>query len=82
MAATRGFDNIVSRLVGIAAEQNDPAGLAINLRDSKKGMAAIHRAALRGRADCVRLLLTSEPKPNLGLRDKLFRTPLVLAYEQ
>ncbi|KAK4194217.1 ankyrin repeat-containing domain protein [Triangularia verruculosa] len=79
-AASRGFDDIVSKLIQVSAERDDAAALAIDAKDAKKGMAALHRAALGGHIECVRLLL--EAKADASIQDSRSRTPLVVAYEQ
>ncbi|KAK4173988.1 ankyrin repeat-containing domain protein [Triangularia setosa] len=79
-AASRGFDDIVSKLIQVSTERNDTAALTIDAKDAKKGMAALHRAALGGHVECVRLLL--EAKADASIRDTKSRTALVLAYEQ
>ncbi|KAK0658698.1 putative ankyrin [Cercophora samala] len=79
-AASRGFDDIVSKLIQVATERNDMAGLDIDVKDGKKGMTALHRASLGGHVECVRLLL--EAKADASIQDTKSRTALVLAYEQ
>jgi ankyrin repeat protein len=79
-AADHGFDKVVSKLIQLAADRNDPAGLNINARDTKKGMTALHRAAMNGQAACVQALLAAGADPSL--LDAQSRSALALAYEQ
>ncbi|KAK3381218.1 ankyrin repeat-containing domain protein [Podospora didyma] len=81
MAAARGFSRVLSKLKDTAMAHNNLEGLAINTQDSRKGMTPLHRAAIRGQVDCVRLLLAM--KADATVAEKLqSRTALVLAYEQ
>ncbi|KAK4676620.1 hypothetical protein QC764_402040 [Podospora pseudoanserina] len=79
-AASRGFDDIVSKMIQVSIERDDAAALAIDVKDEKKGMTALHRAALGGHVECVRLLL--EAKADASIKDTSSRTALVWAYEQ
>ncbi|KAK3991458.1 ankyrin-3 [Cladorrhinum sp. PSN332] len=81
-AATRGFDDIVSKLISLAAAQSDSDNLAVNSSDTKKGMTALHRAARGGHLACVKLLLLAEAGADATLKDSQSKTPLVHAYEQ
>jgi len=81
-AASRGFSNVVSKLLRVAEEKNDPDALPIDAVDTRKGMGALHRAAMGGHAACVRALLAANPKPDVSIRDKQAKTALMLAYEQ
>ncbi|KAK0701422.1 ankyrin repeat-containing domain protein [Apiosordaria backusii] len=79
-AASRRFDDIVLKLIQVSTERNDANALATDAKDAKKGMTALHRAALGGHVGCVRLLL--EAKADASIKDAKSRTPLVLAYER
>jgi ankyrin repeat protein len=79
-AADHGFDKVVSRLIQLATDRNDAAGLDINARDTKKGMTALHRAAMNGHAACVQALITAGADPSLV--DSQSRPAIALAYEQ
>ena len=81
-AADHGFDRVVSKLIRLAEERNDAANLAINARDTKKGMTALHRAAMGGYTECVRALLAANPPADASIRDAQSRTALSYAYEQ
>ncbi|KAL2162477.1 hypothetical protein VTH06DRAFT_7391 [Thermothelomyces fergusii] len=79
-AADHGFTKVVSRLVQLATDRSDTAALLLDARDTKKGMAALHRAAFNGHAACVQALLAAGADPTLP--DSQGRLPLALAYEQ
>lgn len=78
-AADHGFDKVVSKLISLASP-SDTASLALNASDTKKGMTALHRAAINGHAACVRALLAAGADPSLP--DSQSRTALALAYER
>jgi ankyrin repeat protein len=81
-AADRGFDQIVERIIKMAQEQDDLDSLAVNEADTKKGMTALHRAALSGHTRCVELLLADNLKVDVTARDRDGKTPLMRTYEQ
>ncbi|KAL2178339.1 ankyrin repeat-containing domain protein [Thermothelomyces heterothallicus CBS 202.75] len=79
-AANHGFIRVVSKLIQLATDRSDTAGLLLDARDTKKGMTALHRAASNGHAACVRALLAAGADPTL--LDNQSRPALALAYEQ
>ncbi|KAI1394348.1 ankyrin repeat-containing domain protein [Hypoxylon trugodes] len=79
-AASRGLDEVVEKLIKAAQAEEDPASLAIDLQDARKGMTALHRAALNGHKGCIQLLL--EANANSKIKDKNNKTALILAYEK
>ncbi|KAK4237004.1 ankyrin-3 [Achaetomium macrosporum] len=81
-AADHGFDGVVSKLIRLASDRNDPSSLNIDARDTKKGMTALHRAAMNGHAACVHALLSAKPPADVSLTDAHSRTALALAYER
>lgn len=80
LAAGRGFDTVVAKLIEAAQAENDLDSLAINQPDKRKGMTPIHRAAWFGHTEVVRLLLAAGA--DAKIHDKNNKTALVLAYEQ
>ncbi|KAK4149122.1 ankyrin-3 [Chaetomidium leptoderma] len=78
-AADHGFDKVVSKLIQLASD--DPASLALNAQDTKKGMTALHRAAMNGHAACVAALLAAGADVTL-LDNQGSRPALALAHEQ
>ncbi|KAL1841527.1 hypothetical protein VTJ49DRAFT_6956 [Mycothermus thermophilus] len=79
-AAEHGFDTVVTKLLQLAAERGDTASLGLNAQDTKKGMTALHRAAMNGHKTCVKLLI--DAGADVSLTDNQSRTALALAYEQ
>ncbi|KAL2268273.1 hypothetical protein VTJ83DRAFT_3119 [Remersonia thermophila] len=79
-AAEHGFDNVVAKLIKLAVDCNDKDNLGLDTQDTKKGMAALHRAAMFGRTECVKLLV--EAGADVTLRDKEGYTALQLACER
>jgi ankyrin repeat protein len=78
-AAEHGFDKVVAKLIQLAVERNDKDNLGLNTQDTKKGMSALHRAAMFGRTECVKLLV--DAGADATLTDNEGRTALQLAYE-
>ncbi|KAH5548778.1 protein SSH4 [Parastagonospora nodorum] len=81
-AAAHGFEHVVEKLIKTADSSNDSASLALDTRDTRRGMTPLHRAAWLGKAGCVRLLL--EANANVTIRDnssEYGKTALILAYE-
>jgi ankyrin repeat protein len=81
-AAAHGFEHVVEKLIKTARISNDFASLALDTRDTRRGMTPLHRAAWLGKAGCVRLLL--EANANVTIRDNSSedgKTALILAYE-
>ncbi|KAH8732704.1 ankyrin repeat-containing domain protein [Phaeosphaeriaceae sp. PMI808] len=79
-AAGHGFEYVVDKLIKTAGLTNDFASLALNEKDTRKGMTPLHRAARLGRVGCVRLLLAADA--DVTICDNNGKTPLVLTYEQ
>ncbi|KAK7934575.1 hypothetical protein PG985_000070 [Apiospora marii] len=78
-ASSRGFDDVVQRMINIAREAGDVAGLDVDGRDMLKGANALHLASRHGHVKCVRLLLGVGADASLQTKDA--KTALVLAYE-
>jgi len=79
-AASHGFNDVVSKLIRLAVDQEDIASLAIDVQDANKAQTPLHRAALGAHVNCVQQLL--DVGANFKLRDNKSRTSLVVAYQE
>lgn len=79
-AAAHGFEHVVRKLIETAESSKDFTSLALNVKDSRKDMTPLHRAAWLGKSGCVRLLLEANADVTLRVKEK--KTALILAYEQ
>lgn len=79
-AADHGFTKVVCKLIQLAIDRSDTVNLSINARDTKKGMTALHRAAMNGHAASVQALISAGADPSLS--DAQSRPALALAFEQ
>jgi ankyrin repeat protein len=57
MAATRGFWETCQDLITMTAAAGQVVKAVLDIRDTRKGFTALHRAAWRGELSCVSLLL-------------------------
>ncbi|KAM7196764.1 ankyrin-3 [Naviculisporaceae sp. PSN 640] len=81
-AADQGRDSIVSRLIELAAEEDDFSNLFVNQQFAINGMTPLHRAAKGGHLGCVRLLLDRRLGTDITIKDKEGRTALTVAYQE
>jgi hypothetical protein len=71
----------VKRLIKEAEASNDITSLRIDQKDKNHGMTPLRRAAMNGRAGCVRHPLRAGADVKVLVNDKKDRPTLMLAYE-
>lgn len=79
-AASRGYEEVVEKLVKAAQSDEDIASLHIDEKDAEKEMTALHRAALYEHSRCVQLLV--DAGADVSVADKNNKTAVQLACEK
>lgn len=80
LAATRGFDHILTELIEMSSAAGLDVPSVLNVQDTKIKATALMRAAWRGHVECVRILLSHGIDPSLT--DHENRNALTLARSQ